>query len=70
MDHVIKDAEGKEVMRFNEDGEIAVARYPKLSPKLRKYIIDVYVDVTGEKAEKIESFLNYDDEIKEGQFCS
>lgn len=67
-DIVIKDEKGRDAMRVNGRGGIAIARYPDLSDKMKEYIIAVYGESTSGDVEELRKFLNYDGENNE--FCS
>ena len=65
---LIKDSKGREIVRINNKGQIAAARYPDLDKKFKKYVATLYSDLTGESKKKMMDFLDY--RTKENEFCS
>ena len=47
---------------------IALARFSDLDEKLKKYLAELYAELTGEDIEEAKMFLNYNTEKNE--FCS
>lgn len=64
---VIKDEKGRDVIKINDRGRIAVARFPDMSPKIKESIICLYKEVTNEDIDKLRDFLDYKSESNE--FC-
>ena len=64
---IIKDEKGREIININNNGKIAVARFPDMSDAVKEYIIDLYKDMTNEDIELIKDFLEY--KAEDNQFC-
>ena len=64
---VVKDDKGRILMKGKDD-KIVIGRFPDLDERLKKYLADLYVDLTGEDIQKAKRFLNYEND--ENEFCS
>lgn len=65
---IIKDEKGREIIRINKKGKMAIARYPDMNNDIKDYIIGVYIKITNKDKKEIVDFLNYIGE--ENEFCS
>jgi len=68
-ENVVKDDDGRVLVRA-KGGRVGIARFPDMDEKTKKYIAQVYADLTGFgfAREKAMDFLNY--ETNENEFCS
>jgi hypothetical protein len=66
-ENIVKDDKGR-VLIMERGSNVAIARFPDMDEKTKKYIAEVYADLTGESAEKAMDFLNY--KTDENEFCS
>jgi len=64
---VIRDEKKREIIKINNDGRAAFARFPDLSNSTKEYIIEFYKEMTHEDPQKLIDFLNYKSETNE--FC-
>ena len=64
----IVDKKGRDIIVFNKKGDPAIARFPDLDEAEKEYMVEVYVELTGEDPDKVMKFLNY--ESDENEFCS
>ncbi len=65
---LIKDSRGREIVRINNKGQIAIARYPDLNKRFKNYVAKLYSELTGKNKKEIVNFLNY--KTEENEFCS
>ena len=65
---VIKDKKGRELVKIDSKQRMAIARYPDLDEVTKKYIVSMYLELTGKKDSKLIDFLNY--KTKQNEFCS
>jgi glucose-6-phosphate isomerase len=65
---LIKDSRGREIVRINNKGQIVIARYPDMNEQFKKYVTDLYSELTGKSKKEIVNFLNY--KTEENEFCS
>jgi len=65
---IIKDSKGRDIIRINAKGRMAVARYPDMDEITKDYVIGVYEKTTNRNKKDIVDFLNYIGE--ENEFCS
>lgn len=64
---IIRDSKGRDIIKINDKGRIAVARFPDLSDIEKDYIVNLYKEVTNEDIKKLRDFLDYKGE--ENEFC-
>jgi len=64
---IIKDPRGREIIRIGDNCKIAIARYPDMNEKIKKYVTDVFVDLTQKDPVSVRNFLDYKSE--ENEFC-
>lgn len=64
---IIRDDKGREIVKINDNGRIAIARFPDLSPITREYVLALYREVTAEDPKELINFLDYKSE--ENEFC-
>jgi trans-2-enoyl-CoA reductase len=64
---IIKDNIGREIVKMNENGDIAIARFPDMSEELKKIVSEMYSELTGEEIGIVKDYLDYKNEIEE--FC-
>ena len=67
MSVVIKDPKGREVVKINNNGRMAIARFPDMDEKFKVYIIDLYKEMTNENPQELKDFLDY--KTEENEFC-
>lgn len=67
MSVVIKDSKEREVVKINNKGQMAIARFPDMDEKFKAYIIDLYKEMTNESPQKLRDFLDY--KTEENEFC-
>jgi len=65
---IIKDEKGREIININNNGKMAVARFPDMSDAVKECIIELYKDMTNEDIELIKDFLEY--KTEDNQFCA
>lgn len=66
-DVIIKDEKGRDIIKINDKGRIAIARFTDLSDNTKDYILKLYEEVTSEDPAKLKDFLDYKSE--ENEFC-
>jgi len=66
-DNIVRDDKGRVIVR-ERDSKVAIARFPDMDIKTKKYVANVYADLTKKDAQKAMKFLNY--ESNENEFCS
>jgi len=68
-ENIVKDDNGRVLVR-SKDGRVAIARFPDMDEKTKKYIAQVYEDLTGFGFARDDAmnFLNY--KLDENEFCS
>ena len=64
----VKDINGKTLVKVNENGKMAIARYPNMSEKTIGYVLDVCADMGRKNSDEIRDFLLYNND--EYEFCS
>ena len=64
---IIRDEKGRDIVKINGQGRIAIARFPDMTLITKEYVINLYKDVTKEDPEKLKDFLDYKSE--ENEFC-
>lgn len=64
---IIRDEKGRDVIKINEKGRIAIARFPDMSKETKDYIIELYGEVTNEDPSKLMEFLEY--KCENNEFC-
>lgn len=64
---IIRDEKGRDIIKINDKGRVAFARYPDSSLKTKEYIIALYKEITNGDPEKLREFLDYKSE--ENEFC-
>jgi hypothetical protein len=68
MGFVIKDDQGRPLVKINDHGGCLIARYPDMNESYKEYILGLYGEVTDGNVEKMRRFLNFEDSQR--QFCS
>ena len=70
MPTVIKDENGREILRISDDGEFVIARYPDMTEEMKDYIVKLHSQLTSDesKEDEVRDFLNFGGE--EEEFCS
>jgi hypothetical protein len=66
-DVIIRDEKGRSIIKINDKGRIAIARFPDLSKQMKECIIDLYGEVTNEDPIKLMEFLDY--KCENNEFC-
>jgi len=67
----IEDDKKRTVIALSEEGEIAIARFPDMSDKLKDLIVEFYKTAAVREeldVERLQQFLNY--ETNNHEFCS
>lgn len=64
---IIRDEKGRDIVKINDQGRIAIARFPDMSLTTKDYVMNLYKDVTKEDPEKLKNFLDY--KTEENEFC-
>jgi hypothetical protein len=64
---IIRDEKGRDIVKINDQGRIAIARFPDMSLTAKEYLLNLYKDVTKEDPEKLKNFLDY--KTEENEFC-
>ena len=67
MSFEIRDDKDRVIIKVDEKGKIAAARYPDLSEEFKQYIVETYAELTNEDPEKLKRFLDYEEE--DDEFC-
>lgn len=62
------DSRGRPMISVNDNGRIAITRYPDMNDNCKNYIVKTYTELTDEKEGAVRDFLDYKKE--EFQFCS
>jgi hypothetical protein len=58
----IVDAEGRVLIQMNEKGRLVIGRYTDLHPEVKKYAVDLFVELTGKDRDKIQKFMDFDED--------
>jgi len=67
-DLYIEDDSGRTLAILNENGDIAVSRFPDMSKDMKDRVVELYIKATGEEEARIRDFLDYNS--TENEFCS
>lgn len=67
MSIVIKDPKGRVVVKTNNRGQMAIARFPDMENSFKGYIVELYREMTNEDPQKLRDFLDY--KTEENEFC-
>jgi hypothetical protein len=64
----VVDNKGRIILKVNDKGEMATARYVDLEQGYKDYIIQMFRDMTDKDIDKLKKFLDYEEDTDE--FCS
>ena len=65
---IVKDINGKILVKVNKDGKMAIARYPSMNLNTIDYVVDICADLGNENLNGVKDFLLYNND--EYEFCS
>lgn len=65
---IIVDDMSRTIAEIDDNGHIALARFPDMTEGIKDYLVDLVADITDEKSKDVRGFLNYENE--ENEFCS
>ena len=63
----VVDEKGRVILKVNDKGEMATARYVDLSDAHKDFIVKMFEDMTNEDIEKLRRFLDFEEDTDE--FC-
>lgn len=65
---IVKDNKNREIIKIDDNGTILIGRYVDMAEDCKKFICEIYCDLTQTDPKIVMDFLNF--ESDEGEFCS